>query len=69
MFNNDSSERIFWLGEKGLDETEDSREIEEKSQVGGDEYFEEYGIVERQKSKVFSIYHNSIVGHHGGSTL
>ena len=31
-------------------------------QVGDDEYFEEYGIVERLE--VFSKYHNLIVGNH-----
>ena len=40
-----------------------SQEIEVEGQVVGDEYFKEYGIVER--CEVFSRYHNSIVGHHG----
>ena len=46
-----------------MEVTDDPGEIEEEGQVGGDEYFEEYGIVERHE--VFSRYHNSIVGHHG----
>jgi hypothetical protein len=59
----DSAERIFWLGEEGLEQTEVLGEIEEENQVGGDEYFEEYGIVKRYE--VFSRYNNSIVSHHG----
>ena len=46
-----------------MEQTEYPGEIEEEGQVGGEEHFEEYGIVERHE--VFSRYHNSIVGHHG----
>jgi hypothetical protein len=63
MFKIDSTERIFRLGEEGLDQTEYPGQIEEEDQVDGEEHFEEYGIVERHE--VFSRYHNSIVGHHG----
>ena len=60
LFKIDSAERIFRLGEEG---TENPGEIEVEGQVGGDEYFEEYGIVERHE--LFSRHHNSIVFHHG----
>jgi len=55
--------RTFRFGEEELEQTEYPGEIKEEGQVGGDEYFEEYGIVERHE--VFSKYQNSIVGHHG----
>jgi len=59
----DSTERIFRLGEEGLEQTEFPGELEEEDQVGAKEDFDDYGIVERHE--VFSRYHNSIVGHHG----
>ena len=46
-----------------MEQTEYPGEIEEEGQVGGEKYFEEYGIVERHE--IFSRDHNSIVGHHG----
>ena len=58
-----TAELIFRLEEEGLEQTEYPGEIEEEGHIGGEEYFEEYGIVERHE--VFSRYHNSTVGHYG----
>ena len=63
MFKVDSTERIFRLVEKGLQQTEYPGELEEEDQVGAKEGFDDYVIVERNEA--FSRYHNSIVGHHG----
>jgi len=57
LFKNDSSERNFWLTEEWLEDTEYPEEIEEQGQSGGEEDFEEYGIVEIHE--VFSRYHIS----------
>ena len=63
LFVDDSIQRIFRLGEEGLEETEFPGEIEEEGDIAAKEDFEEYGNVE--KHEVFSRYHNSIVGHLG----
>ena len=42
LFKTDSSERIFRLREEWLEDTEYPEEIEEESQSGGEEDFQEY---------------------------
>jgi len=58
LFVDHSIQRIFRLGEEGLEETEIPGEVEEEG--GGKEDYKEYGNVEMHE--VSSRYHNSIVG-------